>query len=288
MKTLNSIVEGFFDDADDSLDQLGKENSIEKFFEDKRIKCKIDVDKNKMILDFSEEPGYVHVDFKVFDRMNFTGTGINQIIIKGKSDNTQFILHCDHSSGFIDGKKGFVEDLYIEGTIYEINGSLGAKLRNTTLHSRFFGNNRLDQIKAGWFDGCSFECDSIWVDFAGNEKCTFDIDCKNLNIIHNEETESWPELTDMTLVMARDKSFRTEAEGMWDLRTSAFPKDKFWINFNGRSGAEVYKEFFKNHFSKVKFDKLKIDYCKNRGYGNYWHVYINCNGKTWSSTYYGR
>lgn len=287
MKTLKHIAEGMFD-VDDTVDQVDKDDSFEGYFKKKRINCTSSIEGNKLTLDFSEQPGYVRVDFKVFDKMDLRKSGIDQLIIKGTNDNTCFILWCEESSGVIDGKKGFVKDVYIEGHVQEISGSLGDKLKNTTLHSRFFGDKERDQVRAGLFDGCSFVCESIWVNFKGTEKCTFDIDCKNLNIIHNAERDVWPELTDMTLVMVRDKDFKTKAENMWDLLTSAFPRDKFWINFNGRSGADVYKEFLRNHFSKVKFDKLKIDFCKNRGYGNYWHVFINCNGRTWSSTYYGR
>ena len=298
MKTLSNIVEGMFTsgvhegmfDIDDIVDRGFIESKFDDHWERNRQKVITSIEGDTIIFDFSKHSSnYNRLELSIFDEIDCKKEGFKKIIVKDEGGSGSLTTMVYGGEKMLDGKKNFVQEIHFEfNGVTEFTDEFALQVKNIKIYCEKAGGERTTLIPKN-FEGCEFYCETAVVDFAGDDRLKFDIDCENLLIIHDAKKEDWPvwpELTNMELVMVRNKSYKTTVENMWGLRIH--PKDKFWINFPGRTGAQVFNEFIKNHFSKLKYKKFKIDFCHAWGYGDHWHEYIDCNGRTWSCVYYGR
>lgn len=286
MKTLKHIIEGLFD-VENIADEVGEDLGFDAHW--KRVKQNVvtTIEGDTIVFDFSGHVGYNKVDLSIFDQINCKSVGYKKIIIRDNKSSRNLKTEILAGNLTLDGKRNFVEELHLDiKGMPEFTDRFASQIQNVKIYSDWVGDRERTNLLPEYYKGCEFFCKTAFVDFAGDEKLEFDINCDNLYIIHDADRADWPELTNMELVKIKDKSYKEKVEKMWDLRM--FPKEKFFINFPGRTGAQVFNEFIKNHFSKLKYEKIKIDYCKIRGYGDYWHEYIDCNGRTWTCVYYGR
>ena len=287
MKTLKQITEGMFD-VDDGVDEVSKELGFDAYWKRIRQNVETTIEDGTIIFDFTNHiSGSNIADFTIFDQINCKSVGFKKIIIRDNKGSKSLNTILRAGDKILDGRKNFVEELYLEiNGRPEFTDRFASQIQNVKIYSDWAGNEERTTLIPEYYKGCEFYCKTAFVDFADDKRLEFDIDCDYLYIIHDYERGVWPELTNMEIVQISDRSYKEKIETMRGLLK--YPKEKFFINFPGRSGAQVFNEFIKNHFSKLKYNKLKIDYCKTHGYGNWWHEYIDCNGRTWTCVYYGR
>ena len=291
MKRLNNVIEGLFSP---DLDRAAFELEIKEILNDEGLEVIIEND--SIILDF-DNARWSSLNCYLLKDIDFKQYGITKMYLKNQSSAQ---IRCDEKC-VLDSKKGWVDELHINDRgCTLIDRSLGPCIKNTKIYKDTVGSTLpWTTIMSSWgFDGCEFICDKIYCDMDEDKSCQFKVDCEKLIIFHDNNTyhkqeDDFREFIGAEVVNARDKKVpKRTIEKMSDLGNWAnhiiWSDDRYWINFK-ESGATVLKKFLKRYFKyPPKYKKFSIDYCVNSGYGDHWHTFINCNGRTWSCILYGR
>lgn len=314
MKTLKHIAEGMFADSihegsnthgiregmfdiDNNLDKIGRESIILQHFEKEDIykNLKFWIEKDVLFMNFDERSEASMNFYLAFNGIDFKALGVNKIKIVSDKPYPRFEMWGEKDE-IVDSRKGFVKEIEIDGDLsfdYNNVNRRGWGLRNVRIKAKQVGAKELRTAlwSNGW-NGCEFECDGMYVALIGEEKAQFKINCKDLRIIRESYSPWGGKLEifhDMEAVEIKDKSNRIKAEDLLDLKSKWYRQGTCWLNFEGRKGVDVYKEFEKEYFPKgFETKRFSIDFCETVGRGNYWHLYMNCNGRTWTCAYYGR